>query len=110
MKQITLTEAVAMALDQEQKVYMIIPVAPTTMIEELAAAAGFCCKDEKDGAPKEEEKPAAEKPKEKKLDHGKIIACHKAGWPVAKIADEVGCSGPTVRAHITRWKEEEGQA
>lgn len=56
----------------------------------------------------EKEKPSAPEPKPKKkpgrkpkkLDHGKIIALHKGKWPVAKIADEMGCSEQAVRNHI----------
>lgn len=58
----------------------------------------------------EKEKPSAPDPKKaapkkrgpkpKKLDHGKIIACWKAGRSVAWIADEMNCSGQAVRNHI----------
>lgn len=51
--------------------------------------------------PKEEPKKEAKKAT-KKLDHGKICALRKAGWPVSKIADEMGCSGPTVRYHLDK--------
>lgn len=34
--------------------------------------------------------------KRKKIDRGKIIALHKAGWSGRKIADEMGCSVGTV--------------
>ena len=56
---------------------------------------------EKPSAP--EPKKAAPKkrgPKPKKLDHGKIIACWKAGRSVAWIADEMNCSDQAVRNHI----------
>ena len=56
---------------------------------------------EKKSAP--EPKKAAPKkrgPKPKKLDHGKIIACWKAGRSVAWIADEMNCSDQAVRNHI----------
>jgi predicted DNA-binding protein YlxM (UPF0122 family) len=58
----------------------------------------------------EKEKPSAPDPKKaapkkrgpkpKKLDHGKIIACWKAGRSVAWIADEMNCSDQAVRNHI----------
>ena len=41
------------------------------------------------------------KPK-KKLDHGKIVACYKAGWPIQKIADEVGGTYSAVRTHLKK--------
>lgn len=44
--------------------------------------------------------PKAGGKKPKKLDHGKIMALHKGKWPVAKIADEMGCSERAVRNHI----------
>lgn len=56
----------------------------------------------------EKEKPSAPEPKKRgpkpkkrpPLDHGKIMALHKGNWPVAKIADEMGCSEQAVRNHI----------
>jgi len=45
--------------------------------------------------PKEEE-PKEEKPKRKRIDQGKVLALAKAGWTVAKIADEMDCSVQSV--------------
>ena len=46
-------------------------------------------------------KAAEPKPtRKKKLDHGKLVACYKAGWPIAKIADELGCTSVAVRQHL----------
>ena len=42
------------------------------------------------------------KPIVKKLDHGKICALFKAGWPPVKIADEMGCSPSTVTYHLQK--------
>ena len=42
-----------------------------------------------------------------KIDHGKIIALYKAGWSVAKIADEMGCTAQTVRNHIRQEEQNE---
>ena len=49
-----------------------------------------------------EQKPAAKKagPKKKPFDTGKAVACYNAGWSIAKIADELGTSDPTVRKHL----------
>ena len=105
MKSIKMEEAVKRAIAGEEA-YMLLPVTKITMIEELAIAVGFCCKDDTPA----DKKKQPEQPSKQRVDHGKIIACHKAGWPVGKIADEVGCSEPTVRAHITKWKEEEKEA
>ena len=35
---------------------------------------------------------------QKTIDRGKLFALAKAGWPTAKIADELGCSAWSVRA------------
>lgn len=56
----------------------------------------------KKGRPKKEEtKPTKRKP----VDHGKIMALHRAGWSVAKIADEMRVSDQTVRNHIQQEAE-----
>ena len=44
----------------------------------------------------------------KRIDHGKIMALHKGKWPVAKIADEMGCSEQTVRNHIAMEEKKNG--
>lgn len=64
--------------------------------------------------PEEPDEPVVEIPdppkkknaKKPKLDVGKMIACAKAGWSVAKIADELGCSEQTVRNHLKKAREE----
>lgn len=43
--------------------------------------------------------PTGKKPK-KTVDVGKLIALHNAGWPVAKIADELGVSVRTVYKYL----------
>ena len=42
----------------------------------------------------------------KTVDVGKLIALHNAGWPVAKIADELKVSERTVYTHLQKMKEE----
>jgi len=78
-----------------------------------AMAVGYQVEVEQDGMvvrirgsekPTEPKKP---KPKpvpveRKKLDHGKILALSEAGWSVAKIADEMGCSEQSVRNHLEK--------
>lgn len=49
-------------------------------------------------------KPAA---KRRQVDGGKIKALHEAGWPVAKIADEMRVSQNTVRNYIRKMEEKE---
>ena len=55
------------------------------------------------------EEPKEEKPKRKRIDQGKVLALAKAGWTVAKIADEMDCSYPTVRNIIKAVKEKEAE-
>ena len=42
----------------------------------------------------------------KALDVGKLVALHKAGWPAAKIADELRVTERTVYAHLQKFREE----
>lgn len=53
----------------------------------------------------EDPAPAAKKKTGGKMvpvDHGKIVALARAGWSVAKIADEMRCSDQTVRNHLAK--------
>lgn len=62
-----------------------------------------------------ENEPAAEpKPprentagKPSKIDKGKVGALHDAGWPVGKIADEIGCSWSTIHRILKEHQEED---
>lgn len=53
-----------------------------------------------------EPKPKAQ-PKKPRIDQGKVMALHRAGWNVSSIAMEVGCSGQSVRNIIE--KHESGE-
>lgn len=44
--------------------------------------------------------------KRKKIDTGKLRALHKAGWPVAKIAEELRVSERAVYSHLQKMKGE----
>ena len=44
----------------------------------------------------------------KKIDDGKIKALRNAGWTLKAIAEEIGCSQPTVLKHL-RDMEERGE-
>lgn len=44
------------------------------------------------------------------VDAGKIRALHAAGWPRAKIADEIGVSLVTVGKYINKQEEENADA
>ena len=46
-------------------------------------------------------------PRKPRIDQGKVMALHKAGWNVSSIALEVGCSGQSVRNIIE--KHESGE-
>ena len=56
--------------------------------------------EEEKEVPPAPKKTAPKRSAPKRIDHGKIMALHKGRWPVAKIADEMGCSEQTVRNHI----------
>ena len=62
--------------------------------------------------------PEPEEPKEKKttggirrvkLDRGKCEALREAGWSLAKIAEEFGCSESTIYNAFKKWEGENGQ-
>lgn len=58
--------------------------------------------------PTPEPKPKAQLPPRKpRIDQGKVMALHRAGWNVSSIAMEVGCSGQSVRNIIE--KHESGE-
>ena len=53
--------------------------------------------------PKQEEaKPAPKQKKNKPFDTGKLRALRSAGWSVAKIADEMSVSEPTIYKHMKK--------
>ena len=45
--------------------------------------------------------------KRRQVDGGKIKALHEAGWPVAKIADEMRVSQQTVYTYLKKMEEKE---
>lgn len=51
-------------------------------------------------APEEPKKPKKTEPKRKSFDTGKLGALRKAGWSVAKIADEMQVSEATVYKYM----------
>lgn len=83
-----LAEQVQPTVEEDRRVEETMPEVTAEEKEKPSAP------DPKKAAPKKRG------PKPKKLDHGKIIALHNGKWPVAKIADEMGCSEQTVRNHI----------
>lgn len=43
----------------------------------------------------------------KKIDTGKLLALHKAGWRNVKIAEELGVSDVTVGNYLRKMKEKQ---
>ena len=108
LKQIALVDAVKRVINGH-RVYIMFEIDPQTTIEDLGFADGFLIEEEDPQPdPKPEPKPAQPKQAKKPgIDHGKLIALHKAGWSIEKIADEMGCTTTTVRNHI-RQEEQNG--
>ena len=52
-------------------------------------------------------KPSEKEKSKKKIDKGKIIALHNAGWSGKKIADEMRCSVGTVYNTIKKYGRSE---
>lgn len=102
MIKVSLERALELAA-MNNEVYMAVGLNEETPIGEFVMADFYFAPE-----PEKQEPPKPEPPKNeankatKKLDHGKICALRKAGWSVSKIADEMGCSGPTVRYHLDK--------
>lgn len=65
----------------------------------------------REGGEEPEEDADQEKKKQtgrKKLDHGKIMALHRAGWSNAKIAEEMGTTKGTISVTISKYKDSVG--
>lgn len=116
LKQIALVDAVKRVINGH-RVYIMFEIDPQTTIEDLGFADGFLIEEEDpqpETKPEPEHKPKTEpkvktKPKAEPkksgpagIDHGKLIALHKAGWSSNKIAGEMGISAQTVLNHIAR--------
>lgn len=108
LKEIDLAGALARIKEGSEKICMLVQVSKDTTLEELMQAKGFALAD----TAKEEPKPKADKPKQekRKVDHGKIIALHNAGWGPSKVATEVGCSMQTVLNHINAERQNNAEA
>lgn len=77
--------------------------------EPKVTAAVTAEETEKPSAPVPKKKPGPKPKKKPPLDHGKIMALHKGKWPVAKIADEMGCSEQAVRNHIAQEEKKDAE-
>lgn len=67
---------------------------------ELEEIANTLPPDEPEKYPAKKKKKAAGK--NKPVDHGKIVACYRAGRSIKWIADEIGCSDQTVYNHLEK--------
>lgn len=122
---ITLEEAIDLAVNPEEKVYMLLRIYPDTSVFELSNSNGFYYEapeelpnvpDEPVEEPEDSAEPEPEEPDEPEevktpkkrptpanaVDHGKICALYKAGWTVKAISEEMKCSGQTVYNHLVR--------
>lgn len=122
LKVIPLREAVEACVEDEP-VYMIVKMDTDLSVMDLFGATAYAIDvdesrdeqfqkildsvDERKPMPSKsvKKKPKTSdctKPIVKKLDHGKICALFKAGWPPVKIADEMDCSPSTVTYHLQK--------
>lgn len=102
LKEIDLAGALKRIEEGSDQICMLIPMDNATTVSELTKAKGFVLIT-KQAPEKKELKPKAIKKKAPpKVDHGKIIALHKAGWNVPAIAFELGCSDQTVYNHLAQ--------
>lgn len=96
IKQIDISGALQRIADGSDQVCMIVPINKDTTVEELMKAKAFALLQ----AEKKEDPKPEKKKTQPKVDHGKIMALHKRGWPIKEIAKDVGCSEQTVYNHI----------
>lgn len=90
MKMISRERAIDLAVNPMAKIYMLIPIASDTTIEQITSADAFCY-----------EEPAKEQLTRKNaVDHGKICALYEASWQIKAIADECKCVPSTVINHL----------
>ena len=117
LKVIPLYEAVQACADDEP-VYLLVKMKIDMMVSDLCEAAAYAIDtdmandkhfqeildsvDEQKQLPEKKKPKPIVKPKEQKLDHGKIVALAKAGWSQAKIAGEMGCSIQAVSWHLKK--------
>jgi len=90
------------AVAEGKKVYMLVRLASDATVMDLQASQAFMIESEVQNRvePKKQVWPPKKDPKV--IDHGKIVACYKAGRTVAWIADETGCSHQTVINHLKK--------
>ena len=101
LKEINIHQAVdACTKEAEARpVYKLVPITLGDSIRELTSYR-LAVEEANEKPQKAKKEPA------RKIDHGKIMALHRAKWTPSRIAEEIGCSLQTVINHI---KQEEGQ-
>ena len=109
MKTIKLEEAIKTVFEGTTTAYVLVPITSATSLEDLRRAESYVLLEEM-----AEEKTVKKvnkawnksiKPGGSSIDHGKIMALHRAGWPASKIAEEMKCSPQTVLNHINRERD-----
>ncbi len=74
--------------------------------KEIMEIAGKTPKEEKPASPPEEPEKPKKTGKRTKIDRGKVLALHNAGWTNKKIADEMACSEWSVSMILKELSEE----
>ena len=113
IKTVTATDALQMVREGKEVYYFDTDskeVAPLSKVFESVPGV-FLVEDS--GEPIEITIPAADEPEKKgkqgrkiNLDMGKVKALRDAGWPIYKIADEMGVSAPTISYHLKHMGSE----
>ncbi len=88
----TIQEAID-ALRDKGKAWMIVPISPSTTIEELAGSDGVIVEDSTKPAPSTEPAPQI-------IDHDKIMQLAKSGMSVKEIVKETGYKYSTVYSYL----------
>ena len=90
-------------------IYILQPISKRTTIEDMMDAVAFAEviqeEPEQEETKAEEvaeqtEAPADKSKTSQQIDHQKIVALRLAGWPVKKIAYEMGTSAQTIYNHL----------
>lgn len=110
MKQIDYETAInqlMVAGNEEIQIAVLTPMKDVMPLEIRRMAnegAVFFIPDNQEAGNPPPSKPSA---KRRQVDGGKIKALHEAGWPVAKIADEMRVSQQTVYTYLKKMEEKE---
>jgi len=105
LKKVALAEVLEL-IETGKSAYMLIPIRAETTLGQLKSAGVFVTAEEETPAVEEaqpEEKPKLP-PRKPRIDHGKVMALHKAGWNIGSIALEVCCSTQSVRNIIEKYE------